>query len=476
VVQIVDGVGGAVLLDLNSGSVLLGQRSNVKLGDVDLGKIDRPVQWTSQTSTAAPDDLVSRQITAPIVAVCASPDAAAAFVASLHRLVQSPFVLKIQRHGGTVPVWLRCWPSAPRFDTQVAGAGVPTNVVIGTLQADTEPYAIGARVDVAAATVTQDPTSAGAFTLDVNGVTGDSLTPAVLRFSTDVVSNVVDQMMVAVRRRGTPSAIATTSLVVQAESGSSAVIAGGTPAPTLSTFTGDATFSGASGGGGVRATFPSGALNGSPGFAVTVTPSLSGVEAPGQYHVLARVRRSGGAAGQPLLLWTSVGPAVLRESYVSGGADTRVVDLGIVQVPIGQPPFMAAPEGPRTAISAAIKLQVYKQWAGAGVVDVDWIGLVPADQDCGMLTVDSPAPGTGLTVVVDGYDAGTRIYSADPYGGGSPVAQGATAVSWIGGPPRLRPGNNRLWLITGLGAGVVRAPSVSFPTAVSYWPRYRWLG
>lgn len=469
-VQIVTAVGssGVVLMDLNSAPTgvgsRLGSRADVKLADVQMaGSSDQPFSWSGTASAGAPGALVSRQITVPVVLSGNSADGLAVQVALLQSLTRTRFILKVQRHGATQPVWLRCAPCAPRLDTQVSAAGQPTTMATGTLVASTEPYAIGARVDVGPHTITQNPASGTPWVWDINNVAGDALTPLVLRWQDDTITAAEDRLFVSTRRRGTPPALS--GLVVQAEDAT--ITAAG---PGAAVFTGDSTFSGSS---GVGATYSSGG-----DWTISVPfPGLVGVEAPGVYRLLVRCRRGSTAAGKLFSLVAQVGPQRMVGTFTVGGNDTRVIDLGLVQVPIGTPPFLAAPETPTQAAAPTVSLTVVYPSAAAGTFEVDWLALVPADQDAGVLDVGAPVPGAGMCVVLDGWDQQPRVYDGDPFTALSPVAQGATALGWIGGAPRLRPGSNRLYMIAGLGVSTAaaRTPATSFAVSGSYWPRYGWL-
>lgn len=469
VVQIVDRVGaaGTVLMNLNhlAAGAALGARDEVALADVESARSDAPWAWSPTAHAGGPVELRSRQITIPLVLMAATPDSAAALVRQVNGLVRGRFVLKLQRHGSTVPVWLRCAPCVPRWNTQIAGAGQPTRIVTGTLVAETEPYALGARVDVGPVTITQDPATGTPFVWDITGVGGDSPTPLVLRTDDAEIVGEVDRILISVRQRGTPTSL--TGLVVQAEDGTTAT---GTAPPTLSTLSGD---SGLSDGGGVRATYGTGASG--PWSVAASFSSLSGTEAPGLYRLLARVRRAGGAAGALFSLIATVGRQRLVEPFTADGNDTRVIDLGLVQVPIGQPPMMSAPETPTRATGPDITLTVVRAEEGTGTLDVDWLGLFPADEGAGVLEVASAGSGW---LVLDGYDHVPRMFTADPYLGSNPSAVGAPDLSFLGGAPRLRPGTNRLYVVAGLGidAASSRAPGLSFDLSGSYWPRHGWLG
>ena len=102
---------------------------------------------------------------------------------------------------------------------------------------------------------------------------------------------------------------------------------------------------------------------------------------------------------------------------------------------------------------------------GIGDPPLEFSGDVPLDES-GALKV-SPASyeytrpywnQIGATVVgrhvfdmTDGWDGQPGVFTTDPFTGTTPAAAGATGLSFIGGAPRLRPGNNRLYVVAGLG-------------------------
>jgi hypothetical protein len=135
---------------------------------------------------------------------------------------------------------------------------------------------------------------------------------------------------------------------------------------------------------------------------------------------------------------------------------------------------MASPESPTSAQAPAVSVSTVRAAAGTGTFDIDWIGLFPADEDAGILEVTQAGSGV---LALDGWDHRPRLYTTDPYLGVSPAAVGAPGLSWVGGVPRLRPGDNRLYLVAGLGtaASSSRAPGFTFTVSGSYWPRFGWL-
>jgi hypothetical protein len=199
----------------------------------------------------------------------------------------------------------------------------------------------------------------------------------------------------------------------------------------------------------------------------------------GLYKLLVRVRRSGGAAGQEIGLGAHIGALPSQDLlFPAGGNDTRVIDLGYVPIPCGQPSLQANPGGgAASAVAPRIDLYIWKTVGNAGVVDVDWFALVPADEDLGLESVSGVVSTAGSWWGLDGYDHTPRIFTGDPRTGGSSAGGmplSGQVMTFVGGAPRLQPGNNRLYVVGGLArdASATWAPSVTVPMHWYYWPRF----
>lgn len=161
----------------------------------------------------------------------------------------------------------------------------------------------------------------------------------------------------------------------------------------------------------------------------------------------------------------------------AGGVDLRVVDLGLVQVPTGQPSALSAPvAGDRGAAASTITVKVWKSGTtGAGTFDIDWVTLVPADEDGGLWRTSNAA---SLWAYADGYDGTAGFADLDLATSTAAVMQGmaaGTSTLFLGGIPRLRPGDNRLYCVQGGTSAVIWPKTTSFTVRAAYWPRYRWL-
>jgi hypothetical protein len=624
ILRIVDSVGGTtVLFDLNTtpgGGSLLG-RPELQLAATQLADtVERGTFWQPSNAFA---ELGPRTLNIPLVIVGTTPDDLATRISALLLATRTPWVLEVRRHTASVSSWLRCDPCIPQFDTRVSAAGAPTYAV-GTLTCTTEPYAYGARVDVTGTNIPQDPATAGAFVLDVNGVLGDSLTPAVIKTVDGDLTQppIGSSTILAVRRHGTPANL--TGLFRQADN-PDAVGTSGTLANTVSnkqltsnvatltigahpflvgetitvalaaadpvfdgvqvitaiaattvsyakvnanigstssggTVTGpavglqffgintvtnkaltsnvatltigahallvgqsilvalvaadpvfDGTYtitavttttvsyarvnanvgstasggtvrdSGFSGGAGERINFKTGylAFSGS-GILQYNAFGVTGLEAPGVYRLIGRFRRVGGSIGQEHIIRPTWGPFTPQDYlYTAGGSDLRVIDLGLVQVPVGQPQQIAAPTAELGATAPRLLLNLYKNSNGAGSLEIDWLALIPADESHGMIAQTGAAATATDQLVLDAYQNLAMYTDGDPYNTATRMLGPSPTMSllYVGGMPVLAPGNNRIYVVGGLGTsgGAAWTIATLVTLTVSYWPRYAWL-
>lgn len=473
VTQIVSGIDGDVLADLNGltagEGALLGDRSKLDLGAVSLPRAtgERSVVWTSTTE---PETLSTRQVTVPVVAV--GQDVAAR-ITRINELVRRPFWLRVRRHAAATTAHLRCYPTVPTWQAPIV-AGHAQGIAVGAITATTDPYAYGPRVDLPPAEVPQDASRAGAFVIDIGGVLGDSPTPLCLSSADPALLGEDHGLLIAVRRRGTPRALG--SMTVQAETGQLAAL--GTSPPTMTAFTGDTDMCGSA---GVSVTFSDAGGEASLGQ-VTIPASAwpSGTQAPGTYRVLVRARRMGASRGMEHNLRVTAGPLVADGLYTAGGGDSRVIDLGLVQVPSGQPGWHAAPHMSPGALFPDVTILVWKTSTGAGRLDLDWVALVPADEGLGVAYGAAGGVPVGTWWHLDGYDHTPRLFSGHPYGAATYAVgqQPWSELRFVGGMPMLGPGTNRLWVIGGLhtgSRGTSWGPAKVVNVQGSYWPRYGWL-
>jgi hypothetical protein len=477
VVSIVAAVGqSAALLDLNDTTAQTitvqrggGSGGNLSLAEVDRGDNAMPV-WTAAGGVTVPE-ATARTIHVPVWLAGPTSDAIATKVSTLVKLVSQPWVLRVKRSGATTDAWIRCYPTLPQIETDITGDH-GGGYARGVITASTEPYALGARVDKAPVTVPlQDRTTANAFLLDVTGVTGDAPTPAFIRCSDTALIGAAHGLLMAVRRTGTPANL--TGLSTDASAGTGTVVGSNV---TVTDPLADATLSG---GTGVRYAFAAAYVPnaGANLGRIVYTPSLTGAEAPGLYKLLVRARRS---TADEFTFWPKVAGLYTLDSvlFPAGGTNTRMIDLGVVQLPAGQPQQLAAPTA--ALIGAEPPSLQVDIWKTSGValsnLDLDYFLLVPCDEDAGIVYQSAAAPASSY-LTVDGYAQDAYLTTGDPLVAASTGSSSAVRLDYVGGVPRLYPvATNRLLVVSGFNsAGSPPALSQAAAFTVSYWPRYTWL-
>lgn len=480
ITQIVDGLAGPLVMELNDltsgvGAMIRG-RTGLDLATGQLAAINDAADW-SPFRGASP--LGRRRITVPFLLIGSSADDLGARVAKLMAATQGPWWLRIRRHGASADSWLRCFGCVPQIDSQVTSSAVP-HMAQGTITAETDPYALGARVDggdLGSAT-SMDPVT-NAWGININNVPGDTATPLLLRLKDADAFSEAMGAFISVRRRQTPGNLVASALRRQAEDGANTRSAAAHV--VFSNLSGDSAMSGGS---FLRATFGD---DYEPLATSTVTfaaPTLSGPDAPGVYRMFVRIRRTLVSNSQQVVLRAYVnGAAITPEDIIvtANGAAIRVVDLGLVQWPSGSPPQLAAPLPNATgATPTRVTVEFCRKSAGAATLDFDFMAWIPADEDGGYLDVDGPlGVPSAQYVVIDGYQHLAAITGSNPTGVYGIVGQSYAGVTptatWAGGVPQVRPGSNRLFVVAGI-SGVHGWPiDQTLNVAWSYWPRFTWL-
>ena len=474
IAQIVDGHGGPLVCELNGWTSGVGGllQKGVIAAEGQTSAIRDESNWSPVNGPAG---LGRRRITVPFLLIGSSADDLGVKVAKLMQATQSPWWLRLRRHNATADNYLQCFPTVPQVQTDITGSST-SHMAEGVIVAETAPYALGARVDSTAVAVGQNPASGTAWGLDINGVGGDSATPLLLRLQDTNAFSSAMGAWISVRRRQTPANLTSTALFRNGEDPVNGYNSG--TDVTLATFSDNTMASGQC----ARATF--GAAYLSPaGASISVTsPSLTGPDVPGTYRVFVRMRRNNNA--HPYTFKPSFNSSVITPEDITvpaGGADIRTVDLGLIQWPSGQPSHIASPiADPSGATTTRILLQFWKRLDGAGILDIDYVAFIPADEDGGFLTTDQALPtASSQYVVIDGYQHLAMVTNADPIGPHSILGQNPNTslptAEWTGGAPRVGPGNNRLFVVAGTG-GITAWPLVRpLSVAYSYWPRFTWL-
>lgn len=477
-IQIVDGHAGALVLELND--TLAGRGGLVKRGmNLTEGQLSGNGPEIPWSPLAGPSGLGRRRITVPFVLIGSSADDVGNKVAKLMLATQGPWWLRIRRHEASADSWLRCFGTVPFVESQITGSGA-AHIAQGTISCDTDPYALGARVDGFAA-IGQDPASPGSLGVDINGVPGDTATPLLLRLNDPSVFSLGGVgAFISVRRRQDPSALLATALTHQI---AAPATTGSMTGVTMSPISGDSALSG---GNGVRVQF------GAPYVPLTklnlsfAGPSLTGPNVPGVYRVFVRIRRNTVANAEQLVLKPYASRALITPEDITvpaGGATIRLVDLGLVQWPSAGPASIQAPvPNPSGATTTRIFLEFWRKitTTPTAIIDFDYMVWIPADEDSGFLTLDNNLiDSTTQYVVIDGYQNLATITSNDPITPhnilGQPYSSGGPTVDWTGRVPRVRPGTNRVFFVAGTGGLDSYPIALNTNMAYSYWPRYTWL-
>jgi hypothetical protein len=365
-------------------------------------------------------------------------------------------VLRLQFPDASASTWYRLLrsPTAPVRRLRPDG-----KALLVDLELLAEPFGLGAPVTaVSAATVNNDPAagSNGCY-LDVTGVTGDVEAPAKIQMSAN--SNNMAPIL-AVRRHGTVTDIAP---IVQAESA------------TQGTDTTTGADSAMSNGSRSRTSF---ATVSAMATRLTVDLPYSGglprTAARGTYHLFAMVASSASsntfkiqmqvvsAFGGSIPMVTGV-----PVTYAATDTSRRLVDLGLLAVPVGPDPFYDG-YGAEASVGSAQVLMQAQRVSGSGSLDWDYVAAMPADEEY-METAT-----TYLDIVADGMQ--DVVYT--PGGFGEVTAAAVPAIPRVSAIPMLTPNQtNRIYFLRpdGIGTGAVRGPDTKTRTAavtITYNPCY----
>jgi hypothetical protein len=480
VLQITDGLSGDVVLDLNkrlSGQGGLIQRDHVLAEGQLAGFAQGEAQWSPLAGPAA---LGRRQIRVPVTLWEQTPDLLGERIAKLMQATSQPWWLRTQRHGASRSSWLRCFPCVPAIETVISATN-SAPMVRGVISCETDPYAIGGPVTGLPTEIDMHPGASHiAWARSILNVPGDALTPLLVRLHDPEAFSTAMGAFVSVRRRQTPTDVVSSKLIREAESGLNERV-GVAGKLTFTTLTADAALSSS---GGVRATFSSTYEGGTSASITFAEPTLTGPNAPGTYRMFLRIRRNGVANDQQLVLraFTNNSNHAPDEVVVPlGGADTRLVDMGLVQWPSAQPQTIMAPVlTPSNADATPVTIQMWRKSDGAATVDLDYLCWIPADEDSGYLETDHALLNPATQYVnIDGYSGQAVLTSSSPDGAHTIVGQayGANTPTprFIGGAPKVRPGDNVLYIVGGTSAGAVWPRDRKLTVEYTYWPRFTWL-
>lgn len=380
-----------VRLDINDGvtfRVMGGDRSTSARLDFSPPDIRRAKSSTilSDGDVVTATVLANRSVAGQLLVTGATRAALDTALSALHtELSRERNILEIRT--GTVSRFLRTFAS-PNVTIMDEGQ---LNRAVVTLSLEAEPYAYGLLATQAGLSVSNDP-AAGTRPcyLDITGVTGDVLTPAIITITTPTTVT----FAMGMRRHGTPSTAI--PWVIQAETFTRVAPA---------TLPGnDAAMSGA-GSNYVRITFPAST---SPIGVPQLTTTLASLTTDhrGTYRVFARVRRTTANTDVIQMRIAYAGSATDWQYYgdtYTVHADTipQLVDLGTITIPISNDPGTDATGAPLGVGDTFFGICSGRVAAvGTFLFDIDYVVLVPADED--MTIIDCPSNQTTADLVLDG--------------------------------------------------------------------------
>ncbi|MBM0277805.1 hypothetical protein [Micromonospora tarensis] len=303
-----------------------------------------------------------------------------------------------------------------------------------------------------------EPGTGPAMFFDIAGgsIRGDVETPLFLSvLAADVVVTGRRQSAIAVRRRGTPSAM---PLVLQAEAMSVDV---DTSVQTDSAMSG-------SGANFARTTFAAPAMNRRL-YLVNAFPATPSVDARGTYRVFARVRKSVSGDVITMRLTASYNGAAFNGDTVTlpSGIEPRWVDLGLLPYPVGYDPVTDGYSGSTLAVTGSALSVWAARSSGSGNLDTDALLFVPADDRYCQVQW---AQWTGPTSLVLDSSANAA------YGVGASGELAPTELMELAGlPPMVTPGQAaRVVFVQDVGSTSSGGDSRTGSTRITpyYWPRY----
>ncbi|QDY06172.1 hypothetical protein FJK98_02505 [Micromonospora sp. HM134] len=304
-------------------------------------------------------------------------------------------------------------------------------------------------------------TAPGGLCFDVTSPKGDVETPLYLAIQgRDVTTDPAGfspgsgrrTSLIAVRRRGTPSAA---PVVLPVESMS---------------LTTDTTLQAA--GGGSQGQFARTSFVGTPGMTSRATialhPAAASVDVRGTYRAFIRMRHSVSAdVMQVRLTYVMDSSSVAGDTVtVPSGTTWRWVDAGLVQIPLGYDPGTDGLSGAPLPVWGVSIFLSASRVSGSGTLDTDTIMLVPADDR--LCTVRWPEFGQPTTYVLD--SAATAVYAT------SPAGEVRAAIAEMAGlTPMVSPGvTNRVHLLRDVGSEYSDGDDATGYVRVTpyYWPKY----
>lgn len=405
----------------------------------------------------------ARTLTIELENIKSTQDTGATEIQKLWRELDRPDnYLMYQPTGATKPVFFRLYRSdASQLEDVIAQAAMRTI----TIELLAEPFALGLKESIAAATVTNNPLAGtNPCYFDVTGVLGDVAAPMVWW---DSSANSEEMRTIAVQHK---AAGGLENVFTQAESvtlGTDTTNPGGGP---------DAAMSGTGTNNYVRTSFSTAIMT----TRLTWAPG----DISGRWRVLAFVRRNATTSTLTVralrhvynptttTVWT--GDTVT----VPATASTRLVlDLGIVSLSARADKVVGHSTSTNTLAIGDMVFQAARS-GGSDTLDWDVLMLLPAGGQYAELAdvTSAVVSATGHTrVLIDGVEEVAAALSAagDPTTGGTTIKPAVARLT--GGFPYLLPNqSNRIHVIPWRSSASTGASTVTTTTTVTaaYWPRY----
>lgn len=395
----------------------------------------------------------NRNMTVRLLVSAASRDLLSTALATLHtELSRWRNILELRL--GSTSRFLRTYAS-PDYEA-VNDEGALNRVTID-LHLECEPYCYGLKVTQAGLAVANDP-AAGTRPqfLDVNGVTGELPTPAVVTIT--AVSDT--SFAIGSRRHGTPSAAMPwviqaetfTAIDLSATGGPDAAMSGGTPDYMRTTL----------------ATSPL-------AMHLVTGKNITGltVDHRGLYRCFVRYRRSSAVPKlQVQLQYAGVNtdPQIYKNPAITTAYDTQtqMIDVGLLQIPVANDPQYDAIGTELGVGDFWVGLAISRGTDAAGTMTFDWdyLVLVPADEE--LTLVNAPSTLTGADIILDAV-------TGQPYYLASGKVASRQLIEVIGAvAPMLQPGSNRWTIVRDIRGTSTQANLITDSTtvAVDYLPRY----
>lgn len=453
-VKIVESVNStdATILDLNDGTTWLTTYEGTDLTPPPLRRqVTQNLMADGGFVTAAAYDL--RTIRLGLEVKSSTADTAATAVQTLARALERPGrkFLKWQPDGQTHAVWFPLHRSDFTGIREIPSASSKFRRFEVPLLAD--PHGVGLP-ETATVTVNFNPAagSNGHF-IDITGVKGDVETPLHLTSADVDLEN--QTMMIATRRRGTPSNV---TWFRQAESlslGTDTTLPGA-----------DATASG-SGSNYARTSFATNAAQVARVTGTFPNTTSGSVDWRGTYRLLVRARKNTAGDVVTMRMDPFEAPPGATTTITTSSTAWLLHDLGLLQIPSNNPGRYDGWNAEPPTTGTAISIEVGRT-SGAGSFDIDYVALVPADDDLAVFVI----PSYTETLVLDGPNtaAYTRASGA--------LDSTSVAVRYEGRMPRLDPnaGTNRVFIWPGFETFI--NPTLITDTASitwTYWPLYRYV-